>query len=75
MKVIKHLINIMFLWSIPYMVIAFFMLITWFSFSYTEAVTSGIFITVQFFYCLITFIMYGVLSEDEDESISLLKTN
>jgi hypothetical protein len=75
MKLIKHIINIMFLWSIPYMLVAFFLLTTWFSFSYTEAVTSGVFVAVQFFYSLITFIMYGVLSEDNDESISLLKTN
>jgi len=65
----------MFLWSIPYMVVAFFMLITWFSFSYKEAVTSSVFVAIQFFYSLITFIMYGALSEDDDESISLLKTN
>ena len=65
----------MFLWSIPYMLVAFFLLTTWFSFSYTETVTSGVFVAVQFFYSLMTFIMYGVLSEDDNESISLLKTN
>jgi len=57
------------------MLAAFFFLTTWFSSIYTEAVTSGVFVAVQFFYSLMTFIMYGVLSEDNDESISLLKTN
>lgn len=72
MKIIKHLINIMFLWSIPYILLAFFMLITWFSFSYVAAVQSGVWNVVMFFYCLMTAILYMVSSGEEDE-MSIIK--
>lgn len=67
MKVIKHLINIMFLWSIPFILLAFFMLITLFSFSYVAAVTSELWIIIMFFYCIISAILYMVSSGEEDE--------
>ena len=72
MKLIKHIINIMFLWSIPFILLAFFMVLTWFSFSYTAAVTSSVWITVMFFYCLLSAILYGVSSGQEDD-MSILK--
>lgn len=64
----------MFLWSIPFILLAFFMLITWFSFSYTAAVTSEIWIVVMFFYCALSAILYAVSSGEIDE-MSLIKTN
>ena len=67
MKLIKHLINIMFLWSIPFILLAFFMLITLFSFSYVAAVTSELWIIIMFFYCIISAILYMVSSGEEDE--------
>lgn len=66
MKLIKHLINIMFLWSIPFIMLAFFMLVTWFSFSYREVITSGVWVAIMFFYCLMTVIMYAIGNEEED---------
>jgi hypothetical protein len=72
MKLIKHLINIMFLWSIPFILLAFFMLITLFSFSYTAAVTSDVWICVMFFYCIFTAILYAVSSGEEDD-MSIIK--
>ena len=70
MKLIKHLINIMFLWSIPFILLGFFMVLTLFSFSYTAAVTSNVFIVIMFFYCLLSAILYGVsLGEVDDMSI------
>jgi hypothetical protein len=72
MKLIKHLINIMFLWSIPFILLAFLNLLTWFSFSYTAAVISTLWITIMFFYCLLSAILYGVTSGEEDD-MSLLK--
>jgi hypothetical protein len=72
MKLIKHLINIMFLWSIPFIMLAFLDVLTWFSFSYTAAVTSTLWITIMFFYCLIASILYGLSSGQEDD-MSLLK--
>jgi hypothetical protein len=72
MKLIKHLINIMFLWSIPFILLGFINLLTWFSFSYTAAVTSNVFIVVIFFYFLMASILYGVSSGEIDD-MSILK--
>lgn len=72
MKLIKHLINIMFLWSIPFILVGFIDILTWFSFSYVEAVTSTLFISIMFFYCLLASILYGVSSGDIDD-MSILK--
>ena len=72
MKLIKHLINIMFLWSIPFILLGFFNILTWFSFSYVAAVTSNVFIVVMFFYCLLSATLYGVSSGQEDD-MSILK--
>jgi hypothetical protein len=72
MKIIKHLINIMFLWSIPYILTAFFLVLTWFAFSYVAVVTSGVWITFTFFYCMITGMMYMIGSGEVDD-MSILK--
>jgi hypothetical protein len=72
MKLIKHLINIMFLWSIPFILLAFLNVLTWWSFSYTAAVTSNVWIVVMFFYCLMASILYMV-SSGEEEDMSLIK--
>jgi hypothetical protein len=72
MKLIKHLINIMFLWSIPFILVAFIDLLTWWSFSYIETVTSTLWISIMFFYCLMASILYVVASGEEDD-MSLIK--
>jgi hypothetical protein len=72
MKLIKHLINIMFLWSMPFILLGFLNLLTWFSFSYTAAVTSTLWISIMFFYCLMASILYMVASGEEDD-MSILK--
>ena len=73
MKIIKHLINIMFLWSIPYIITAFFLVLTWFSFNYVDAVTSSVYVAFMFFYCLISFIVYGISNEEEGDTLSIIK--
>lgn len=72
MKIIKHLINIMFLWSIPHILLAFILLITGLIYNYHAAVTSEVWIVVMFFYCIITAIMYAVSSGEVDD-MSILK--
>ena len=74
MKLIKHLINIMFLWSIPFILLAFFMLITWFSFSYTYVIKTELWIVIMFFYCALTAIIYFISAGEVDE-LSIIKTN
>ena len=66
MKIIKHLVNIMFLYSIPFILLGFFCVITAFSFKYTDAVTSSVWIAVVGMYCIIATLMYAVSAEEED---------
>jgi hypothetical protein len=66
MKIIKHLVNIMFLYSIPFILLGFFCLITAFSFKYTDAVVSSVWISVVGIYCVIATLMYAVCAEEED---------
>jgi hypothetical protein len=72
MKLIKHVINIMFLWSIPFILLAFILLITGLIYNYHIAVTSEVWVVVMFFYCIITAIMYMVSSGEVDD-MSILK--
>ena len=72
MKLIKHLINVMFLWSIPFILLGFFLVITGFSFSYQAAVTTEIWIVVMFFYCALSAIIYMVSAGEMDE-LSIIK--
>jgi hypothetical protein len=67
MNLIKHVINIMFLWSIPFILLAFILLITGLIYNYHMAVTSELWIVVMFFYFIITAIMYAVSSGEDDE--------
>jgi hypothetical protein len=66
MKLIKHLVNIMFLYSIPFILLAFFCLLTAFSFNYIDAVTSSVWIAVVGMYSLVSTLVYAVSAEDED---------
>ena len=67
MKLIKHVINIMFLWSIPFILLAFILLITGLIYNYHMAITSKLWVVVMLFYCVTTAIMYGVSSGEKDE--------
>lgn len=76
MNLIKHLANIFALWTIPYVIVLFFMLITGFSFTYSEAVRSEVFIVITFFYYVLSFITYVALEDDKGfDSVKLFKTN
>ena len=67
MKLIKHLINVAFLWSLPYASLLFFWLLTLCQFSYAAAITSTVWAVVVFFYSLMALILYGVSVDTEDE--------
>ena len=67
MKAIKHLINVAFLWSLPYASLLFFWLLTLCQFSYVAAITSTVWAVVVFFYSLMALILYGVSVDTEDE--------
>ena len=66
MKLIKHLVNIMFLYSIPFILLGFFCVITAFSFKYTDAVTSSVWVAIVGMYCIIATMVYAISAEEED---------
>jgi predicted membrane-bound mannosyltransferase len=76
MNLIKHIANVLALWTIPFVIILFFMLITGFSFTYYAAVTSEEFIVFNFFYCIITLITYAVHNKhnERDNTFKLFRT-
>ena len=76
MNLFKHIANLLALWTIPYVIVLFFMVITGFAFTYNEAILSEAFIVISFFYNLLTLITYMAMGDDKDfESIKLFKTN
>lgn len=77
MNLIKHIANILALWTIPFLFVLFFMLATGFAFTYKEFVFSGPFEAFYFIYSLfITFMYVGLNVENvQCNSIKLFKTN
>lgn len=76
MNLIKHIANVLALWTIPYVFVLFFMLVTGFAFTYGEAIHSQVFIVLTFFYCIIVFIAYAVYNaeNERDNTFKLFKT-
>jgi len=76
MNLIKHIANILALWTIPYIFVLFFMTITAFAFTYSDAVTSGPFIVFSTLYYIISLMMYFIMSDEpEFHKMQLFKTN
>lgn len=73
MKLIKHLVNIMFLYSIPFILLGFFCVISAFSFKYTDAVTAGVWVAVVAMYTLCITIVYAVSAEEEEDAMAIWK--
>lgn len=74
MKLIKHLANLFFLWTIPYMIVFMFYLLTLASFSYISCVTSNGWILVYAIYFIMIMIMY-FSCVDSDQDLKLFKLN
>lgn len=75
MNLIKHIANILALWTIPFVFVLFFMLLTGFAFTYNQAVTSQTFAVIYTVYAGSMLIGYMILSDDEDaQSLKLFKT-
>lgn len=76
MNLIKHIANILAIWTMPFIVLLFFILITGFAFTYQEAIHNGGFIILTTIYCVVGLIMYVGFNNDEDmNSMKLFKTN
>ncbi len=76
MNLIKHIANLLALWTIPYIIVLFFMLVSGFAFTYNGAVTSTQFIVLEFFYSIIMLCTYAVHHSDngKDDTFKLFKT-
>lgn len=75
MNLIKHIANLLALWTIPFVIVLFFVLLSGFSFTYHDAVNSGPFIIVYALYSIMVGIMYLLFTgEDEHQSIQIFKT-
>lgn len=75
MNLIKHIANLLALWTIPYIMILFFLLVSGFAFTYNEAVSSVPFIMVYVLYFIMMFVIYMTSTEQESDTFKLFKTN
>ena len=75
MNLIKHLANLLALWTIPFVFVLFFMLVSGFAFTYNDAITAPLFIIVYVFYFMMMAILYMTGDEKDFDSIKLFKIN
>ena len=65
MNLIKHIANLLALWTIPYIIVLFFLLVSGFAFTYVEAVSSGPFLFSYTVYFIIAFMVYCISDGEE----------
>jgi hypothetical protein len=75
MNLIKHILNLLALWTIPYVIVLFFMLVSGFAFTYNQAITAPLFIIVYVLYYIMMFIVYMSSTEEDCDTFQLFKTN
>ena len=75
MNLIKHIANLLALWTIPYIIVLFFLLVSGFAFVYQNAITSTPYIICYAFYFMMMSIIYMSGDDKDFESIKLFKTN
>ena len=70
MRLLIHLINILFLWSVP--LIFTFLLSLAFPFKYGDAIVSPTFVVLYAFFGIIMTIAYLILNEEDSQSLKLI---
>jgi hypothetical protein len=75
MNLFKHIANLLALWTIPFIIVLFFLLVSGFAFTYNDAVSSTVFVFVYSIYYIMMFIIYMAGEEKDFESIKLFKIN
>ena len=70
MRLLIHLTNILFLWSIP--LIFTFLLSLAFPFKYGDAIVSSTFIVLYTFFGIVITIAYLILNEEDSQSLKLI---
>jgi len=73
MNLFKHIANLLALWTIPFIIVLFFLLVSGFAFTYNDAVSSTVFVFVYSIYYIMMFIIYMAGEEKDFESIKLFK--
>ena len=75
MNLFKHIANLLALWTIPFIIVLFFLLVSGFAFTYNDAVSNTAFVFVYSIYYIMMIIMYVAGDEKDFESIKLFKIN
>jgi hypothetical protein len=76
MKLIKHIINLLAIWTIPFVVLWFFVLITGFAFTYSEGLRFEGFIFLTIVYSVVWLAMYiAYHNTTEIDTMKVFKTN
>ena len=70
MRLLIHLTNILFLWSVP--LIFTFLLSLAFPFKYGDAIVSSTFIVLYTFFGIVITIAYLILNEEDSQSLKLI---
>ena len=73
MNLFKHIANLLALWTIPFIIVLFFLLVSGFAFTYSDCVSNTVFVFVYSIYYIMMFIIYMAGEEKEFESIKLFK--
>jgi hypothetical protein len=75
MNLFKHIANLLALWTIPFIIVLFFMLVSGFAFTYSDCVSNTAFVFVYSIYYIMMFMMYVAGDEKDFDSIKLFKIN
>jgi len=76
MKLIKHIANLLAIWTVPFIVLWFFILITGFAFTYSEGVRFEGFIILTTIYSIVWLVMYIAYHDTTDiDTMKIFKTN
>lgn len=73
MNLFKHIANLLALWTIPFIIVLFFLLVSGFAFTYNDCVSNTAFVFVYSIYYIMMFIIYMAGEEKDFESIKLFK--
>jgi hypothetical protein len=76
MNLIKHIINLLAIWTVPFIVLWFFVLITGFAFTYSEGLRFVGFIIITSIYSVVWLGMYIFYHDTtEIDTMKVFKTN
>jgi uncharacterized membrane protein YozB (DUF420 family) len=76
MKLIKHIINLLAIWTAPFIGLLFFVLITGFAFTYNEGLRFEGFIILTTIHCIVWLVMYIAYHDTtEIDTMKIFKTN